>query len=684
MNKVRLRLSLLLLVVVCVMCFSHRADTNASAGSVTDYQKITWGISTGRYYVNGIHAFCSQYNKSWPTVGTVVEQIVPCTNDVLRKALYYGYNGPQNTLGTDARAHVLTAIAVSDANIGESATGASSKYDAFYWELVNNSANYPSPPSNFKVYMAITASDAMQNLAFYEVEKNGYVNGIKTSSDSQLNNGNPCYSFEGAQYGIYTQESLTESSKVGTLTMDASGNSNTVELAPGTYYARENVAPRGYAKSEQVTSFHVASQQTTTLQFADVPQTNPIDILIQKVDADTNLGIPQGRASLGGAEFMVCYYAGLWQNDENPADLGVSPTRTWFFRTDEQGIVKNKEEFLISGDELYETIPLGTIVVRETKASEGYLINNTVFVRQITAEGTSEYVSTYQYPIITEKAVEVRVRKYQSDTEIAIPGTVFEHTAPDGSIEELVTDESGEFVIKGLQYGVHTLREKSVMEGYTKNKSIYTFTVDKHTDGHMEMVIYNDPAPYSVMIIKEDLQKNKLCGAVFALYEDAECKREVNRGLTDESGLLRLSNLEIGKKYYLKELDAPSGYNRILDENGEVHVYEIYAESIPAEDTFICYIDGKEYKNFSDSKALREVYINVINELIHISPKLESRISPNESKTIISPKTGDDGINVLYLVFGLISVIIIAIISCHNGFICDRMTGKYSKTRRIS
>ena len=127
-----------MLLLVCIIAISFGAKTmvsNASAGSVTGYQKITWGISCGRYYVNGTHAFCAEYSKSWPTVGTEIVSITLCENDVIRKALYYGYNGPANTLGTDERAHVLTAIAISDANIGERETGASSKYDEFYWDI---------------------------------------------------------------------------------------------------------------------------------------------------------------------------------------------------------------------------------------------------------------------------------------------------------------------------------------------------------------------------------------------------------------------------------------------------------------------------------------------------------------------------------------------------------------------
>ena len=397
MNIGKRILALLLLSAffLSVSMSSYASETSApsvkSMGKVTGYEKFTWGISTGRYYVNGIHAFCAQYNKKWPAVNTDIETIVPCENEVIRKALYYGYNGPANILGTDEKAHVLTAIAISDANIGERETGASAKYDAFYWDIVNNSSKYPTPPTNFKAYMAITASEDLQNLAFYEVEEKGHVKVIKSSTNPKITNGNSCYSLEGAQYSIYRDSSCSEQSKVGTVTTDADGNSNILELDAGVYYACETTAPQGYEKSHELKEFTVSPEETVVLQFQDVPYTKPIELLLEKVDKETGENKAQGLATLGGAEFEVRFYKEHLKEGVNPDSLGKVPERIWVFKTDENGKIFYKQSHLISGDALYEKVPLGTIAIQEVKSSPGYLLNETVFVEVISAN--EEYKS---------------------------------------------------------------------------------------------------------------------------------------------------------------------------------------------------------------------------------------------------------------------------------------------------
>lgn len=619
MNKGKRILSLLLLGVVCLFfVFSAvRAEENVgisrSAGTVTGYKKITWGLSTGRYYVNDIHAFCAQYSKSWPTVGTTIDSISLSTNEVLRKALYYGYNGPGNVLGTDDRAHVLTAIAVSDANIGERETGASSKYDEFYWDIVNNPSKYPSPPSNFKAYMAITSSDDLQNLAFYILEENGYAKLEKTSSDLAVTNGNSCYSLEGAIYGIYKNADLSASALVGNLVTNANGVSGTLELSPGTYYAREEQAPKGYEKNTEVLTFSVTSKQTTVLHVKDDPQTYDMELLLQKVDSETKKNEPQGKATLRGARFVVKFYAGLWDEDVEPHTLGAVPTRTWEFETDEKGQVYYQTEYKVAGDELYAKMPFGTVTIQEQKASEGYLINEALFVRQVTKQ--------YTYPIVEEQVLKVRLAKYQTGTEIVIPDTTFEHTGPDGEKNYVTTGQSGEAVISGLQYGKHTLQEVSVMEGYRLCPELIEFAVDEHLQQDICLAVFDEPETYTLVLQKHDPYGNLLSGAEFSLYSDKECMTEVSSGVTDENGILRLENMNAYEMYYLKETKAPTGYQIPLDEEGKVHVYEIYAESIPVRDEFTFSLDGqKDSCTINGTTAKREVNMEITNDVGYTLP----------------------------------------------------------------
>lgn len=465
MSRSKRILSLLFLGVMLMTCIFVPTSSMASLGSVTAYKKITWGISTGRYYVNGIHAFCAEYSKTWPTVGTQIISITPCENEVLRKALYYGYNGPANTLGDDERAHVLTAIAISDANIGERATGASAKYDEFYWDLVNNSLRYPAPPSNFKAYLAKPSSDNMQTLAFYELEDPGYIKIIKNSSKPEVTTGNPCYTLEGAEYSVYTDASVSEESKIGSVCTNLGGESNTLEVPAGTYYVQESKEPSGYLKNQTIYTVHVQSGQTVVLECQDDPQMNKIELLLQKVDATTGFNIPQGSATLKGAQFMVRYYKGVWEENVDPKGLGATPDKEWIFQTDETGAVYWKKEYLISENDLYQELPLGTITIQEIKASNGYLINDMVFVRQILAK-------SYEHPIVREEKIpDYQLIIHKTDAyENKLEGAEFVLYKDVSCTEEMAkgqTDSDGLLCISGLEVGqTYYLKETKAPPGY--------------------------------------------------------------------------------------------------------------------------------------------------------------------------------------------------------------------------
>ena len=472
----------------------------------------------------------------------------------------------------------------------------------------------------------------------------GYVKLKKSSANPVVTTGNSCYSIEGAEFGVYNNASASDNSKVGTLKTNANGESNTLTLNVGTYYVKELKAPKGYALDTQIKKITVASGTTTTVSFADQPQMDTIDLLVRKVDADTDKSKPQGNATLKGAEFTVKFYDGNYTTD--PAEAGKNPLRTWVFKTDQDGVCRYDTKYQVSGDDLYMTLkgnaamPLGTITIQETKAPEGYLINSKIYVEQITSKGIQESIDTYNQPNVPDNVLKLELVKRQEGAEITIPKAVFEHTEPNGNTEELTTDQNGKLTIKGLTYGVHKLKEISVMDGYVVNGNSVEFRVEtdnkitliSKTDetlgkitftvteqGTVSMIVEDKLAPFQIQVHKENEKGLVLEDAEFTLYSDKECKKEVAKLKTDEKGVVTFADLKVGQKYYLKETKAPQGYRIPVDGNGNPYFYEVEVTSNPVNDEFKIFINGREVDSsdgiftLTGTKADRIVSMKVIN-----------------------------------------------------------------------
>lgn len=475
-------------------------------------------------------------------------------------------------------------------------------------------------------------------------ESKGAAKMTKKSAIPSITDGNDCYKLGGAEYGLYSDAGATK--KVGTFTIDASGNSNTItDLQAGTYYIKETKAPQGYAMDTQIHSISVVAGQTATFNATDYPQSDPIPILLGKIDAETNANKPQGSASLADAQFTIKYYDGFYSTE---AELtGKTPERTWVVKTDSDGYSELSDAYKISGDELYKasngdpTLPLGTVTIQETQAPDGYHINDELFIRQITSEGTAEMVTTYNMPTVPETPTALKLFKKQVNTDVEIAGAEFKHTRPDGSTETVVTDSKGELRLVGLVPGRHSIQETKAPDGYDVNGTKIDFEIDqngnmtvitpllgtgvtseKDEDGNLYIVMEDKVSDFDFKLTKTNEDDKILDGAEFTLYEDEDCTKEIET-LVTKNGTLQFEDLKDRTHYYLKETKAPQGYRIPHDENDEVHVYEIYVESIPARNQFNFYIDGKMYTvsntNVDDSihlegtKADRVIAMTVIN-----------------------------------------------------------------------
>lgn len=142
---------------------------------------------------------------------------------------------------------------------------------------------------------------------------------IKSSANQTITNGNSCYSLKGAVYGLY-QNGI----EIARKTTDVNGYAKFENVTAGNYDLKEITPPKGYALDKTIYPVTINSSQTTRVDVKDYPQSDPVSILLGKVDKDTTQNMPQGSASLEGAEFTIKYYA--VQSDKDPAETGKKPS----------------------------------------------------------------------------------------------------------------------------------------------------------------------------------------------------------------------------------------------------------------------------------------------------------------------------------------------------------------------
>jgi len=299
---------------------------------------------------------------------------------------------------------------------------------------------------------------------YYRVIKTlhkGYLTLHKDSSNKTLTDANDCYSLAGAEYGVYTDSNC--SNKVATLTTNASGNANTVSLNPGRYYVKETKAPKGYFTDSQVYTADVSGANRESspvkLSVSDNPANDPMSMLLGKFDGQKTYNgagnLPQGSATLAGAEFTVDYYATLdYKSYDDLKNADVKPMRSWTFSTDSNGFCSFDIAHFVSGDAFWyrldgtPALPRGTVVIRETKAPMGYVKSDEVSFQKIQENNSVEGVITYNAPEVAEQV-------YRSDIEFTkkadngsehLAGVPFKVTSlTTGESHIAVTDENGYF-----------------------------------------------------------------------------------------------------------------------------------------------------------------------------------------------------------------------------------------------
>lgn len=403
-------------------------------------------------------AYCLEPSKKTPEVGDYEYELLP-QGSPIRKALYYlngGYGYEKITKDacfegwSDTDSYVIGHLALAYiydnySDGGDAFHGATPELEAKAKEVVDFINGQPEPPESFQAF--ILPAENHQTIAgsWYE-EPFGWIELYKSTANGNVSNGNGNYTLAGARYGIYK-----DGNQVEVLTTDGNGYAKSEALETGGYTVQEISPSAGYAVDPQSYDVRVESDETAALNVTEVPQNNPMDLTVQKIDSETGEPKPQGGAAFKDAQFTVKFY--VEQMDKDPAASGKKPVRTWVFKTDAEGRVKFTKDYLVSGDAFYyqtngttPCLPLGTVTVQETKAPEGYFINKDVFVRKITGDGRQESVSCYQAPSVPEQVYRgdlefVKVSDGDLSRLANVPFSITSKTT--GESHVIVTDKNG-------------------------------------------------------------------------------------------------------------------------------------------------------------------------------------------------------------------------------------------------
>ena len=337
----------------------------------------------------------------------------------------------------------------------------------------------------------------------------------------------------------------------GKYVTDSAGTIRIDGLTPGmTVIACEVRAKDGYILDDTPQSIKIKRNSVMTLEFRNQPKGG---VLVKKVDAVTN-------APISDVEFLV-----------TDSDGNLIGNANGKFVTDSAGT------FTIT-----DIAPGTTLVVKETRAKDGYILDDT----PQTVKVKSNEVVTVEFR--NQPKGNLIIVKQDSVTKEPLEGVQFKITYADGSYVDAEggtlsstglywTDKEGRITISGIS-GTVMVTEVETIPGYTIDENTRTQTVVVNPNDTQTLYFYNTPAG-GLQIIKSDKDSGKRIAGV--KFEIRKMNGEIiGAYTTDSDGVIYLPEAESGW-YTVTELEAASGYlldttpHRIEVKDGQTATLEI-------------------------------------------------------------------------------------------------------------
>lgn len=318
---------------------------------------------------------------------------------------------------------------------------------------------------------------------------------------------------------------------IGTYKTSANGSFTVTGLKEGTYIVEELSSDSGHVIDSAPQTAYISGKQQDVVQlyFGNSPKGA---LLVKKIDSVTH-------KPLSNVEFMVTTADGSVVGDANGK-----------YVTDSAG------SFTVSGIN-----PGTTLVVKETRARDGYLLDDAPQTATIKAGQTVtlEFRNQPQGSLIINKLS-------SADKKTPLEGVLFQITYSDGSFVDngalsskglYRTDKNGQIILSGIT-GTVIVTEVETIKGYRIDDASRSQTIEVRANDTQTLWFYNRPISGILIHKISSVDGKAIPGVTFLLYDSTNAP--IAQATSDDRGYAYFEDLSAGR-YYLRELEN-EGYVR--------------------------------------------------------------------------------------------------------------------------
>lgn len=333
------------------------------------------------------------------------------------------------------------------------------------------------------------------------------------------------------QVKYLTGTSGTGGTVIGTYKTSANGSFTVTGLKEGTYIVEELASDSGHVIDSAPQTVYISGKQQDVVQlyFGNSPKGN---LLVKKIDSVTH-------KPLSDVEFMVTTVDGTVVGDANGK-----------YVTDSAG------SFTVSGIN-----PGTTLVVKETRARDGYLLDDAPQTASVKAGQTVtlEFRNQPQGSLIINKLS-------SADKKTPLEGVLFQITYSDGSFVDngalsskglYRTDKNGQIILSGIT-GTVIVTEVETIKGYRIDDASRSQTIEVRANDTQTLWFYNRPISGILIHKISSVDGKAIPGVTFLLYDSTNAP--IAQATSDDRGYAYFEDLSAGR-YYLRELEN-EGYVR--------------------------------------------------------------------------------------------------------------------------